>query len=400
MAASDPYCTSTTYGAAAPRAGGPIRFGIDPGLAGSAGGVQLPSKPEDPARELAAVGSLRPSGRTLVVRLNRLFLSDGTAGIEHFAQLASSYSRAGFDVEIQVRYHPTSTENGDIAAWTRYVRRVVDRLGPIPHVIAMTITNEVNLSFSPNTSDGSYQGAQDALIQGVEAAHDEARRDGLPGLRFGFTYAYRFSPQGDAGFFTYLRTHGGAALQRALGFVGLDFYPGSVYPPAMAPGEHYRSELAQAAGVLRDCFAPLGGIGANIPIWITENGIPTGTQSESQQAAALAELVRAAQAYSATFNISDYRWFNLRDSVTGSPVGLIGASFATDGLLRDDYSAKPSFGEYRALIAQLGAHSSSPGVGSSRRHQSARRRRSGRRRSRPGHGRRRALPKESPADPR
>ncbi len=187
-----------------PRVGAPLRFGIDPGLAGTVGGVQLPSAPDDPARDVQAVKALAPKRRVLVVRLNRLFWSDGEQGIENFQQLANAYTRAGFEVEIQVRYHPPAGEAGDIAAWERYVRHVVDVFGPKRRVVAMTITNEVNVTFSPNTSDGYYQGAQDALVGGIEAAHDEALRRGFRQLKFGFTYAYRFSPTGDAAFFSYL----------------------------------------------------------------------------------------------------------------------------------------------------------------------------------------------------
>src|SRR5205085_9833055 len=193
---------------------------------------------------------LRPAKRTLVVRLNRLFWSDGQSGIDAFRKLVAMYTRRGLDVELQVRYHPPPGEAGDIKAWLSYVRHVVDSFGANKRVVAMTITNEVNVTFSPNTSDGAYAGAQDALIQGIEAGHAEARRRGFHQLRFGFTYAYRFSPQGDAAFFSYLGSHGGRAFQRALGFVGLDFYPGSIYPSAMAPGDSYRAELAQAAGVV------------------------------------------------------------------------------------------------------------------------------------------------------
>lgn len=71
-ASSDAYCLGS-YGGAAPRMGAALRFGIDPGLAGSAGGVQLPSAPADPTRDLAGVEALAPPGRELVVRLNRLF---------------------------------------------------------------------------------------------------------------------------------------------------------------------------------------------------------------------------------------------------------------------------------------------------------------------------------------
>jgi hypothetical protein len=354
--AGDPNCTGS-YGGAPPSARSALRLGIDPGLAGSAGGAQLPSTPDDPAKDLAAVKALAVPGRLLVVRLNRLFWSDGETGIAAFRQLVARYSDAGFLIELQVRYHPPSGEAGDIPAWLGYVRHVVDVFGPNPRVVAMTITNEVNINFSPNTSDGSYSGAQDALIEGIEAAHAEAVHRRFGQLRFGFTYAYRF-PQ-DASFFSYLGTHGGPAFVSVLGFVGLDFYPGGVYPPyppSAMPGDSYRAELAQAAGVLRNCFAPQAGIGPAVPIWITEDGISSGSGSEADQAAAMQELLQAAHDYSGTFNITDYRWFNLRDSTAaGQPGYAVPLTFASFGLLRDDYSAKPAFSAYRQLIARLGA---------------------------------------------
>ncbi|HEY2769733.1 MAG TPA: hypothetical protein VGI87_04165 [Solirubrobacteraceae bacterium] len=358
-AASDPDCTAS-YGGAAPHSGAPIRFGVDPGIAGSAGGVQLPSVPDDLAKDLAALRQLRPPGKALVLRLNRMFWSDGNAGIARFQRTANQDSKAGFDVEIQVRYHPADGEAGNIPAWLAYVRHVVDSFGPNRHVVAMTITNEVNLSVSPNTSDGAYAGAKDALIQGIEAAHDEALKRGDTQLRFGFTYAYRFAPNDDAAFFSYLGAHGGPRFTAALGFVGVDFYPGTIYPPAMAPGDTYRAEFAQAAAVVRDCFAPMAGIGARVPIWITENGVPTGALSGAQQADALRQLVQAAHDYSGTFNITDYRWFNLRDSTESPPGTLVGPTFSSDGLLTSDYTPKPSFGAYRTLIGQLGASETRP----------------------------------------
>jgi hypothetical protein len=311
----------------------------------------LPSVPDDRGRDLAALKDMRPRGKVVVVRLNRLFWSDGSNGIRRFRRMTSSYTRAGFDVELQVRYHPPPGEAGNIAAWKRYVRHVVDVFGRNRRVVAMTITNEVNVAFSPNTSDGAYARAPDALIGGIEAAHSEAVRKRFRRLKFGFTYAYRFVPTQDAAFFTYLGAHGGSAFRRALGFVGLDFYPGTVYPPVVAPGDSDRAEFAQAAGVLRRCFMPKARLGPKKPIWITENGVPTGPlTSELQQAAALRELVRAAHDYARTFGISDYRWFNLRDSTAAPTAG----PFATDGLLRADYTRKPSFGAYRALIKALG----------------------------------------------
>jgi hypothetical protein len=345
---TDPLCVGS-YGDAPPRRGAPLRFGVDPGVAGSIGGKQLLSRPDNPARDLAALKALRASGRLLVVRLNRLFWSDGNAGVARFRRLALRYTQAGFEVELQVRYHPARGEVGRIAAWAKYVRHVVDSFGANPGVVAMTITNEGNVQFSPNTSDGYYAGAAAALIRGIEAAGDEARHRGYSQLRFGFTYAYRFVPSHDAAFFSYLGAHGGNGFRRSLGFIGLDFYPGSVYPPGVLAPERDRAELAQAAGVVRRCLAPKAGVGPHVPIWITENGVSSATASERRQAAALAQLVRAANDYSGTYNISDYRWFNLRDS--GGPSTL----FSTDGLLRADYSGKPSFRAYRRVIAALGA---------------------------------------------
>jgi hypothetical protein len=121
----------------------------------------------------------------------------------------------------------------------------------------------------------------------------------------------------------------------------------------MPLGDSYRADMAQALGVLRDCFAPKARIGPRVPIWITENGVPTGVLSGAQQAAALRQLVVAARDYSATFNVTDYRWFNLRDSSEG-PANLVGPTFSSDGLLRADYSRKPAFETYRRLIKSYG----------------------------------------------
>jgi hypothetical protein len=392
---SDTYCTGS-YGGA-PAHGGPVRFGIDPGIAGSAGGAQLPSAPSDPGKDLAAVRGLAPAGRVMVVRLNRLFWSDGQSGIDAFKQQVTRYTQAGFEVEIQVRYHPAPGQADNIPGWVAYVRHVVDSLGADPRVVAMTVTNEVNVGFSPNTSDGYYAGAQDALITGIEAAHAEALTRGFRQLRLGFTYAYRFSPQGDANFFSYLGTRGGSSFQRALGFVGVDFYPGTIYPPTLAPGDTYTAELAQAAGVVRDCYAPMAGIATGVPIWFTENGVSTGgaravpVQSsacgltEDQQAAALRELVLAACAYSGTYNITDYRWFNLRDANSSGPQNVLGPSFSAFGLLRDDYNAKPSFATYRGMISVCGARSAAANSSAPHRTGAHSRVRSRRRRRGPAH---------------
>jgi hypothetical protein len=327
-----------------------LRFGIDPEPAGSAGRTQNSVAPADEVKTLRALRSLRPHGKQLVLRVNRLFEADGAAGIRRFKRIIDGYTRAGFDTELQVRYHPSSGQAGDIAAWTRYVRHVVDVFGPNPHLIAMTITNEVNIGVSPNTSDGAYPHAEQALVQGIIAAHREAQRHGLARLRFGFTYAYRFNAMTDAALFTGLRT-GGRAFRDALGFVGVDYYP-ELYPGRATP---IPEATRLMMGTVRRCFMPLGALGARVPIWITENGYDTtpGTVTAERQRTALRQILTTIIGAARTFNVTDYRWFNLRDNLSTTP-----AFGETTGLLTDAYRRKPAFSAYRRLIARFGVRRS------------------------------------------
>ena len=116
-----------------------LRFGIFPLAAGSAGAAQAEPAPEDPAKALAALHALRPPGKELVIRLNRMFWSDGDAGLARFAALVDGYARAGFRSELQVRYHPPEGHAGDIAGWLDYVRAAVRTFAPRRSVVALSI---------------------------------------------------------------------------------------------------------------------------------------------------------------------------------------------------------------------------------------------------------------------
>src|SRR5207253_453821 len=83
----------------------------------------------------------------------------------------------------------------------------------------------------PAAPDAAFAGAKDALIRGVEAAHAVARNRGYGQLRIGFNWAYRNDPASEQQFWTYLRDHGGARFVEALDWVGVDAYPGTVFPP-------------------------------------------------------------------------------------------------------------------------------------------------------------------------
>ena len=348
--AQEPGCIGETDASAVTPVPGPaLRFGITPGVqTGQLGtGPAPPRTPEDPVRHLAALRALQPPGRDLVLRLHRFFWSDGEEGIRRFLALADRYTSSGFLVELQLRYHPAPEQEGDIPAWVAYVRDVVRRFGSNPRVVAIQVTNEVNLTFSPDSSDGAYEGAREALVQGVIAAKDQARRMGSA-VEIGFNWAYRADPAQDTSFWNALRDRGGKPFVDSLDWVGVDAYPGTLFPPAHTPGGE-RDGMVNAFDSAR-CFMAIPGIPPTVPIHVEENGWPTSpSRSEDEQVRVMDTMVRATHDFRGTYNITDYRWFNLRDGDSTSPNYQV-----RYGLLRDDYSEKPGFATFRNLIAELG----------------------------------------------
>jgi hypothetical protein len=347
-------CTGDTSADAVTQKPGalPLRFGVTPGAQTGqlGGGPQPPRVPEDPAKQVEALHDLRPDTRIpFVLRLHRFFWSDGEAGVKRFEELAARYTNEGFLVELQLRYHPTAEQEGDIPAWTAFVRDVVDRFGKNPRVVAIQVTNEVNLPFSPDSSDGAYDGGREALVEGVKAAKGEARRRNFDQLEIGFNWAYRSTPQEDDAFWAYLRDQGGPEFANALDWIGLDAYPGTFFPPAEAPGRE-RDGMVNAMSSIR-CFAARAGIPESKPIHVEENGFPTSNspdRSEQRQVDVMKTLITAVHDFRGTYNVSDYRWFNLRDGDSTSQNFQV-----RYGLLHDDYSEKPAFATYRDLVDKL-----------------------------------------------
>jgi len=344
-------CTGDVTADGVPREPGPaLRMGITP--AGEAGAIgSAPLIPIDRRKTLEALARLRPSRAPFVLRLNRFFWSDGNQGLRRFLHLARGYTRHGYRVELQLRYHPTAKQEGDIKAWVRFVRKVVRRFGPDPRIVGLQVTNEVNFyPIAPDASDSYYDGARDALIKGVEAAHRLVHRLGFDQLEVGFNWAYRTDPNRESSFWSYLRDQGGKRFARSVDWVGLDAYPGTVFPLLEPPvGEGYRDGMVNAMSTLRQCFMPIPGLGRTVPIHVEENGWPTGPgRSGHEQVRAMRQMVGAVNDFRGTYNVTDYRWFDLRDHNTSSD------NFQHHyGLLRDDYSRKVAFGVYRRLVENL-----------------------------------------------
>ena len=350
-------CTGEIDSAGVPQKPGlNVRFGIGPLVqAGQIGPTAAPAVPEQPERTHAALERLRPPGRPFVLRLNRFFWSDGEAAFRRYLALTDRFTSRGYLVELQVRYHPSEAQEGDISAWTRHVREVVRRFGANPRVVALQIANEVNLTFSADSSDGAYEGAREALVQGVIAAKDEARRRGLDRLEIGFNWAYRTDPASEESFWRSLRDRGGRPFVAAVDWIGLDAYPGTVFPPAEATTADYRDGMVNAMSTLR-CFAAVPAIPASVPMKVEENGWPTFPgRSREMQAAVLDVMVNAVHDFRGTYNVTDYRWFNLRDGDTSSP-----QPFQHFGLLDSSYVEKPAFEVYRRLVDRLARREPAP----------------------------------------
>ncbi|MGH2839050.1 MAG: hypothetical protein ACRDJY_11985 [Thermoleophilaceae bacterium] len=329
----------------------PLRFGITPRVAGTAGTAQEEPAPEDLTKNVEALKDLRPRHRKLVLRLNRLFWSEGTKGIREMGRLVRHYALAGFRSEIQVRYHPPEGHEGDIEGFEEFVATAVQRLGKRRAVVGFSITNEANLPISPNTSDGAYDGVVDALVRGVIVARRELRKLGRGKLDVGFNVMWRWNPDTDRQFWEDIGAHPDAArFRKAVDNVGLQVYPGLVWPPVPLPGRTAGDEIAEALTLVRDCYMPKAQLGREVELWVSENGYATNLgRSEESQRRDLESSIEAVARWSGALGITDYRWFNLRDNNSD------GADlFSAVGLLRDDYSRKPAFAEYRRAIKAHG----------------------------------------------
>jgi len=347
---SDPDCLS----ADPPPISAPpndLRFGVTPLLAGSVGASQIEPKPENLALAQSALDDLRPKSKQLVLRLNRMFWADGAAGLRKYKGIVDRYAAAGFDSELQIRYHPPEGKAGDMAAWKRYVGRAVRVFGRRGSVVALSITNEANFAVSPNTSDGSYPGAREAIVKGISIADRKLRRMGRTDVDLGFSFAWRWVPSSDRAFWEEIGARATPRFRRALDYVGLQIYPGLIFPAAPIPGRSAGDELIEALTLLRSCYLPKAGLGDEIDLWVSENGYSTNLgRTEASQAGSLASTLESVHAYSGTLGISDFRYFNLRDNNTlGTDL------FDAVGIVRDDYSPKPAFDVLLAAIDAFGS---------------------------------------------
>jgi hypothetical protein len=326
-----------------------IVFGIYPGGAAGTVGPAGRTIAEHAGRRLAALEQLR-GDRPFVLHLYDSYTrpADADAVPADLAAQIAAYTADDFRVELVLTYRPAAAE-GDVDGFVRFVRSRVHRLGANPGVTGLQVTNEVNVTVAPDAADGAYAGAEEALVRGVIAAKDEARRRGRTGLEIGFNWAYQRG-RAEAAFFSRLGAAGGRRFGRAVDWVGVDAYPGT-WGPKLAPGDlaaAVRAATLDAMRTLRVRLLPRAGL-SGAALHFSESGYPTGPgRTEAEQQTVMRATVQAIADTREAYGVTDYRWFDLRDADSS------GSFESQYGITRDDYSPKAAFVTYRDLIAKLG----------------------------------------------
>jgi hypothetical protein len=321
-----------------------LTFGIYPGgVAGTHSGLTV-GPPDVPSRIKLALDRLQAEGRPLLVRRyvhfsrSSAYASNG----DDPADLAQ-YLSGGRQLDLVLCFRDSGE---DLAEWLDFIRDHIRRHGT--RLAKVQITEEPNLQTAPGSADGGFPHVRQALVRGVVAAKDEARRLGL-GVQVGFNAVPSFNPADD--FWPSIGAMGQQSFIDALDYVGLDCFP-DVFRPIRP--DNFLENLRNAIGFLLTNFRRVnlvaGKIPESVPIHITENGWPTGEgRTPEKQATVIETIIRAVYAQRIAFNVTHYELFALRDSNSANP-----DLFHQFGILRDDYTPKPAFETYRQLIAELG----------------------------------------------
>jgi hypothetical protein len=326
-----------------------LHFGINPHVqAGQVGAAPTGAVPEDRSRQISNL-RLLAGKRPFVLRLSRVFWPETSAQRAALGEEIADYSSAGFQIELQLRYHPNQDSPDNPAQFASWAAGIVHSYDANPALVSVQVTNEVNFKGSGDSSDGHFPKAADALIQGVEKAKAQAVADGAARhVKVGFNWFYRTDDAEESAFWNYLHDHGGSDLAGATDWVGLDAYPGTFFPPAESPSGGFYNGMVNAFSSLRDCYMSGAGFQAATPIYVEETGYPTNPgRSPETQVEALREIVNASRDYARVYNVTDFRWFDLRDA-DSAPTPNFQQHF---GLLYSDYTPKPAFEVYRDLLA-------------------------------------------------
>ena len=248
-AQADPVCVGDTESTEVERKPGPpLRFGIGPLVqTGQIGPTPAPAVPEHRAHRRGARATCGPADGPFVLRLNRFFWSDREAGVPALPRPRRAlHATPATSSSCRCATTPTPRRRATSRAWTAHVREVVRRFGRDPRRgRAPDRQRGEHHLLEGLSSDGAYRDAREALVQGVIAAKDEAQapaRATRDRLQLGLPARPRDRDQ----LLAALRDRGGAAFVRSLDWIGLDAYPGTIFPPAETSIDGYRDGMVNA----------------------------------------------------------------------------------------------------------------------------------------------------------
>jgi hypothetical protein len=315
-----------------------LTFGVFPfGLAGGPGGLAA-GPPDDFGRIRPLLRILQGDGAELLPRAYVGWSGAGTTdtAIGRIADLVGTGLR--WDLVLAYR-----DREAGIGAWTEFVRDVVT--GFAPHLSAIQVTGEANLTGIPDAGDGAYPGATEALVHGLAAAA-AAKQERALDVPVGFAVVPETEPAAGS-FWPALAALGGSRLAACVDYVGIDMYP-DVFGGRIGPAE-LGPTVGNGLETLRHQALPLAGLGPSTPIRVCENGWPTGPgRSERRQADVLDTVLRAVHARRRELNVTHWELFALRDadSSRANP-------FHQFGIVRDDYRPKLAFERLCRTFAEL-----------------------------------------------
>jgi hypothetical protein len=338
----------------------PLEFGIYPG--GPVGTIKIKDSPvpEIATSRLAALDTLRAhtgegTPRPFVVRLYESFTGQpqvdswtGTGANATADAEITSLSASGFEIDLVVRYEPVLTLGpAAVDDYLTFIRTLVQHYGPNSLVQYLQIANEANVTTSAASSDGAFPGSVQAVVWGVEAAAQEATEERFSHLHVGFNWAYATGAGTGEAIWQFLHSQG-LAFRKSVSWVGLDDYPGT-FSNVSVPARLTGRTLVRGVAELRKLMSE-SGLPATIPIHVAETGYPTGPKrTRASQSVALASLVEAVNEARREFDVTDFEWFDLRDS--NSSIANVQEQY---GLMTDTYGQKTAFHTYERLVAELG----------------------------------------------
>ena len=323
-----------------------LTFGIYPlSAAGTPFGLAV--GPEDNYEKIQlALQDLRGESKKLYPRNYLIYTKEWESKM---LSLADRYLEAGLlgDLTIGCGDWTKSKEPEiEIGNWIQFIQKVINQYGS--HLASLQITNEPTLSFM----EGSKPYIMEALVEGVMAAKNEAKKCNLP-IKIGFGSVPE-SPAALPHFWENI-AYAGEEFIHSVDFVGHNFYV-DVFDELPLDLNEVRISVEGTLRNLRGKSLVTAGIPASVPIRVTENGWPTGKNPVANierpyenQVKVIETVIRTIYSLRQELNISHYEFFGLRDA-DSSKEDL----FHQFGLMRDDYTPKPAYDTFKKLIHELG----------------------------------------------